>query len=226
MPFATAASRAYDLIKNGIADEFGNSTGAFDTAFAQSIYGNAPVPSNPPASGNIQGAYVLGEGISKYNGPVAGTAYNPYDPNDVMDSTARHTSSTLVTLLFGESLADTSWRSAMQYIWPAWINDALAKASGFTRVEIPNNSFEAKDVMAVAIAYTAVDHLGPFGTSAIRAMFDDAGQLGRIFSGAHNSQFDVSFLTGTINGTVKDALAEIAVQYAGDLALQGSTDSD
>jgi len=53
-------------------------------------------------------------------------SFSDYDKNGTLGLGGRHTSSTLVTLLFGETLEDTTWHEAMKYIWPGWINDTLA----------------------------------------------------------------------------------------------------
>ena len=127
------------------------------------------------------------------------------------------------TLLFGETLADKSWHDFAPYIWQPWTDSAIAEATGYSEVPIPNNKYGPEHVMAVAIAYTGAEGGGPFGDSAIRAMFDDANELGKIFKVPQSGLLEAEGPDGL---TVKRALAEIAVQFAGDLAVQKATDTE
>lgn len=63
------------------------------------------------------------------------------------------------------------------------------------------------------IAYTAID-VGetPYGTTAIRALFDDANELGRFYS--------LSNISGNwSDAAVKSDVSKLITQFAGDLAL-------
>jgi RTX calcium-binding nonapeptide repeat (4 copies) len=224
MPYQAAVAAAYDRALNGtlVSDGNGGMQSIPDPAFRAAIYG-AGNPAVAPNFSGQHGAYVVGESIQNWTYAPGSRPYgfevpfDPFDPNNTMTGGDRHTVSTLVTLMFAGQLVDTQWQSQMRYIWPAWRSNEVASAAGFKTAGPTNNLFYAADVMAVAIAYTAVNDQGPFGTAAIRALFDDATDLGKLYKGVGVS----NYISGD---SAKTALAEIVVQYAGDQAFVKSID--
>jgi RTX calcium-binding nonapeptide repeat (4 copies) len=195
------------------------------TQLRSDIYGNL----EPwlPAGAQTSGAYVLGEflqlarAVSLQAGPL--TQLDSYagvsDPFHKLHSIAL-----LVELLWAQENNKTDWQAVGNDLWNAYFSENVASALGLETLRGENNTVGG--VMRDIISYSAVD-VGsaghPFGDSAIRALFDDADQLGKLYTGAHNAILDSDAPGGS---TVKAALTEIAVQYAGDLAKQGATDAD
>ena len=111
----------------------------------------------------------------------------------------------------------TDSRSVGPSLYRALYNDDLAKKLDFA----PSSDSEwytRSAKMMAAIAYSALydpsaggDYALVFGDSAIRALFDDENQLGKLIS----AQGTADYLKLT---AVQDALAQIAVEYAGLLA--------
>jgi hypothetical protein len=77
--------------------------------------------------------------------------------------------------------------------------------------------------MQNAIAYSALEGNDGlvFGDTGIRAMFDDAGELGKALGNNPSAFFDETFGGGLLSSgtTIKQALANLLVQYAGALAI-------
>jgi hypothetical protein len=233
MPFLDAVAAAYSFARDGFVGTGVEGSGVYVSesdylSFRHSLYGDSPFPASAPTVSTLNGAYVKGEFIAFGNSIIPGgrpypfeqgddKALDAFDPSNVLDPFARHTSSSLVALMFGGGLGDLSWHASMRYLWPAWINNDIGRAIGFPQqYGEANNLYRAHDILDVAVAYTAVDHLGPYGTSAIRAMFDDANDLAHVVDSAGSSPI--------LNSQEVDrALGEIAVQYAGDLAYSHST---
>ena len=88
----------------------------------------------------------------------------------------------------------------------------VAKAAGFTKAGA-NESLEFAGKLSASIAYSALDGSEGlvFGNTGIRALFDDANELGRL---VENDQ-----LPGILSDNVDD-FADLIVQFAGQMALQ------
>ncbi|MEQ1710636.1 MAG: hypothetical protein ABL908_04455, partial [Hyphomicrobium sp.] len=107
--------------------------------------------------------------------------------------------------------------------WPAFrkeIIERLADESVSTAIGLKQSvtgRAAAGDQLQTLIAYSALDDgERPFGDSAIRALFDDADDLGRLVGGSGLGQV---LGEAAIADAVKAALAGIIVQHAGDLAF-------
>jgi hypothetical protein len=129
-----------------------------------------------------------------------------------------HSQALLTLLLYAQEKQLTAWNSIGSALYDAYFNSGkLGTAVGFqqgvTGAGAPNSQ------MLAAIAYSALDSGSmPFGDTGIKALFADADTLGHIVS---NSGF-----SGVMSGNkVTNALAEILVQHAGDLAKSANTDS-
>jgi hypothetical protein len=115
-----------------------------------------------------------------------------------------------VLLLYAREQVSEDWLNIGQHIIPALRDDDLGKAVNAARFK--GDLGDAR-IMESAIAYSALtEGERPFGDQAIRALFDDAAQLGRIVATA-----GVSGLV-TLSAT-QAALAKVIVQFAGDIAL-------
>jgi serralysin len=114
-----------------------------------------------------------------------------------------HSQSFLAILQYAKDNNHTEWHKVAQPLLTGWFapDNAIARPLGLTN-----------DEMLRKIAYTALD-IGeaPFGTAAIRALFDDANELGRFYS--------LSNISGNWNdAAVKSDLSKLITQFSGDLA--------
>src|SRR5262249_11025920 len=144
-PFKDAVDAAYAMATDGRPgpnDASGNAQN-----MRQFLYGNAQP--TEPSYAKIKAAYIPGEAISaildffkKFD--LAATGTRPYDfeekfsdydeQNSTLGLAGRHTSSQLVALLYGETLGNKAWHQSLQYIWPGWIDDEIAKTIGYKEV--------------------------------------------------------------------------------------------
>jgi RTX calcium-binding nonapeptide repeat (4 copies) len=106
----------------------------------------------------------------------------------------------------------TGWQSIGTELLDSIYNGDVAVAAGFLRSNVNNSgSAPAENKMAMALAYSAIDEgTLVFGDTGIRAMFDDANELGGVIGAGHAT----SSLRGAMAG-----LVEAFVQYAGMLAF-------
>jgi RTX calcium-binding nonapeptide repeat (4 copies) len=124
----------------------------------------------------------------------------------------RHSNTLMVIRMFGgePELADADWESAAKYFMPALFDENIARAAGARRIDATDGE-DMSGAMSAAIAYSAIDEgERPFGDTGIRAMYDDAANLGAALSAPNSS--------GSIRLSAQ-AIADIFVQYAGKLAI-------
>ncbi|MEQ1710634.1 MAG: hypothetical protein ABL908_04445 [Hyphomicrobium sp.] len=140
-----------------------------------------------------------------------------------------HSQNLLVLLMFardaqrnGELTGD--WHGVARTLLRTLFDPETAKALGVkksTNDDPGTGEADESGQLRSMIAYSAIDDgFRPFGDSAIRALFNDADELGKVYAGAVSYYLS----TGLIEDRVQQGLAEIAVQYAGELALQKATD--
>jgi hypothetical protein len=133
---------------------------------------------------------------------------------DALGIVGLHSQSLLVSLLYAENKNHDDWFSLGTEFGKAMSNDDIGKAIGFGQLD---GWYTNSARMQAAIAYSAIDEgERPFGDTGIRAMFNDLNQLGKFYD-----ETPTGFLAGD---GIKQALVDIAVQYAGDLALQDKQD--
>jgi Ca2+-binding RTX toxin-like protein len=184
-------------------------------AFAQSlrnnIYGGA-TPWNPVFTGNAW--YVEGELLdnllpardSQYLSPIFINSYG-----GTRSSIDLHDMALLVTLRYAElnyGITIADWHAVGSSFINSLFNDTLAIAAGY---ESLGGVFGDAQKMRNAIAYSAIDEgERPFGDTAIRAMFGDANELGKVF-GATGKSSIIQNYAGSISN--------ILVQFAGKLAI-------
>ncbi|MFK0691159.1 calcium-binding protein [Mesorhizobium sp. IMUNJ 23033] len=128
-----------------------------------------------------------------------------------------HSQSLMVLLLYADVNQETAWASIGLQLYSALFNDTIAnqvQLSGTAR-----GWYTSSAEMMAEIAYSALESgYMPFGDTGIRSLFADADKLGSLVS--------AGLLTGILGGyDVQNALAEILVQYAGDQAASGQTNS-
>ena len=126
-----------------------------------------------------------------------------------------HSQSLMVLLTYADVNNSSDWRSIGASLKASYFNDTVASAIGF----LGNGEtgwYAASAKMLAAIAYSAVDTASPtegkpFGDTGIRALFDDADELGKIVKDGLASQALQQALPG---------LTEAIVQFAGEMAFR------
>jgi hypothetical protein len=131
-----------------------------------------------------------------------------------LDAFRLHSQGLLVIKMFSdESGLEAVWEAELhEEILSALADDGVGEAAGYTESGTGGNK-SAGGKMEVAIAYSALDGSEGlvFGNTGIRALLDDANELGRLVA---NNQLP-GFLTNNV-----DDFADIIVQFAGQMALQ------
>lgn len=150
-----------------------------------------------PANGLLAGPWALSvslEGTESKLDPIA----------TGLGAVNLHSQSFLALLQYAKDNNHTEWHQIAQPLLTGWFatDDAIAKPLGLTN-----------DQMLRQIVYTALDSgVAPFGTAAIKALFDDANELGQFYS--------LGNISGNWNdAAVKSDLTKIITQFSGDLAL-------
>jgi hypothetical protein len=136
-----------------------------------------------------------------------------------------HSQSLSVLLLYADVNHDTGWASVGKSLYDALFDDSIAnKLLPF--VATSGGWYTPSAKMMAAIAYSALYNpnvIGSslvFGDTAIRALFDDEDQIGKLVT----TPSVAAYLQDT---HVQTALSDIAVEYAGLLAANRVThDSD
>ncbi|MEQ1718351.1 MAG: hypothetical protein ABL907_20610, partial [Hyphomicrobium sp.] len=172
--------------------------------------------------GPIFGPVVAGLAVGTGTVLELSTAYQYMNSNAgyFFDPIKLHSQSLITMLIFADVNGNVDWADIGAALNEAYFNPDIGKAIGFTAANVGGwYGYEAK--VLATIAYSAVDVSSPaggkpFGDSAIRALFDDADQLGRIYKNAPADPMK----------SAQSGLASIAVQFAGDLAFQKATDAD
>jgi serralysin len=216
MPFELSASAAY----NDAAYLYlgGEVTPAYVQAelFRQKVYGaDAPFANN---RSGLSGYAVTGEFLTParllQSTPVANldssTGFGTLNP-----ITQLHAQDLLVLLLYAQQNGFEAWRSISPNFIPVMFNQGgqqIGTALGLGQFAGPGADNDLAGVMRDLIAYTAIDEgFRPFGTTGIRALFDDANQIGSLAS----AQDTAAYLK---DDSVQKALADIFIEYAGLLA--------
>lgn len=120
-----------------------------------------------------------------------------------------HSQSFLALLQYAKDNHYTDWQTIAKPLLTGWFDadDTIAKPLGLTN-----------DQMLRQIVYTALDSgETPFGTAAIKALFDDANELGYFYS--------LSNLSGNLaDAAIKSDLTKIITQFSGNLAVNKVSD--
>ncbi len=125
----------------------------------------------------------------------------------------RHSISVLILGLYGQqSVSTVDWKVASKFFMPLLFDNDIAIAADAGAFRGAGTPVEKTyNVMRDAIAYSAIDvGVRVFGDTSIRALFDDAMDLGKV-PGLHTS--------GTFINAAASDISKIFVQYAGQLAI-------
>jgi hypothetical protein len=223
MPFNNAAYHAYNdtFSTRNIGDTADQIEFPGNAALQAKIYGSQePYPNNTSGLKAYQttdqflGPFtVLQTPTNQALDPHAG----PQDPFHAL-----HDMALLTMLLYADVSQETAWQSIGKPLFSALFNDSLGAAIGGR--DSQGNTFNASQMRTI-IAYSALDSgYEPFGTTAIQSLYNDADTLGTIQSAGNSTGFMAPTVL-SLRTPVK-ALAEIAVQFAGDQAAAANTDQD
>jgi hypothetical protein len=123
-----------------------------------------------------------------------------------------HNQAFIVEMMFGNQLSDTSWLRAGKELVAALFDDRVGQAAGASRLSgryIADGSFAL--ALQTAMAYSAIDDgTRVFGDTGIRALFDDANDLGKAL--------DLTNASNTLKNSAA-AISNMLTQFAGQLAV-------
>lgn len=147
---------------------------------------------------------------------------------EIDEAVSLHSQSFMVTMLFGQTeWTRSSWMSGAASIIPHMFSDSIGSSLGLSQVVdasetsgnlkgdaqiaagLATGYATAGDQLATRIAYTAIENGGPFGSQAIRIMFDDMSDIGEIIEGSGTGVFEWEGLLD-----LADGLGEIIVANA------------
>jgi serralysin len=165
--------------------------------------------------GTLAGTYAaaMGTGQTGYTLPSDGGLRSPVD---------LHSQALLVLLQWASDNNRVDWRHIAPSLWDAAFGDGVVLGKGIGLVQGTTGKTDEGSQMLTQIAYSglyngdASNWTLVFGDTGIRAMFDDADQVGRLAT----TSGVAGYLT---NGAVKKALSDILLQYAGLLARNMDT---
>jgi Ca2+-binding RTX toxin-like protein len=122
-------------------------------------------------------------------------------PGTSMSQLGAHSQSLLVMLLFATEAGHVQWERGADRLYTALASQNLADSLLLT-----------PEALQTMLAYSVIDEgVRPFGDAAIRALFNDADDLGLLLSRTDlRSEFT----------TIRQALMDVVVQYAGHLAVE------
>lgn len=178
----------------------------------ETVYKGQP-PWAPIIGSNISGYAVKGE-ILETNRVLSGFTPESIESESVgkLDDKQLHSQALLTTLLYGEKeISDKTWLTAREYFVRYLLDDNIALAAGAESISGRfNNEKSYASILATAIAYSAIDEgTRPFGDTGIRALYNDAGDLGTVLEDKN--------ISGSLKG-LAGALSQTLVQFAGQLA--------
>ena len=162
---------------------------------------------------NVYGSYLNGSIATLYHDEMPLVeALNGYNFNYSIDPIVIHGANMNVIFNYDELLSQTLGDSAKA--WMAIANPAFGPNPFLSSLDNSTIADElgvgSQSQLLTMIAYSAIDTgTAPFGDTAIRAMFDDANDLGRAFQSA-NASDALGLLSSGISNTL--------VTYAGYLA--------
>ena len=139
----------------------------------------------------------------------------------------RHSQALLVTLLYGEKNGFTDWHNsvASNAVLTGLFNDNVADAVGLVKGNVDEDhtvtggtgAVLTSDQMLRMIAYSAIDSgTTVFGDTALKALFDDADDLGAA----------ITWGGGSMVASLSEGIGQILDQFAGQLAEGKVSEAD
>ncbi|MDQ0456702.1 hypothetical protein QO005_003047 [Rhizobium paknamense] len=184
---------------------------------------NDMTPWAPLISNNLNAFAVTGEILGVLRTAEAqATAVEYLDSNGgIRDPLYKlHSQALLVSLQFAKDEQHVQWASVGKELWDAAFDQDVGRSAGFTDVGNAGR-YDAASKLMTAIAYSALDSGSAsadagygyvFGNTGIRAMFDDADELGSVVSAGKASEALSDAMPG---------LLQAVVQFAGLMAKRG-----
>ena len=190
MAFENAAQGTYDYAQKA----YTNTAEEFEEQRADRIWESAYLNQQPWAIDKVGIRSISTEGDVLAANRVAMTI-----PKDVLnfdaeidlpgslDSVAWHSMSTNVIRLFAETeVSGSDWQHSAKYFIPQLYNHSIGEAAGASDGEFAGTlltNHQYADIMRAALAYSAIEEgTRIFGDTGIRALFDDANDLGKALS--------------------------------------------
>lgn len=137
--------------------------------------------------------------------------------DQVLGSVDLHSMDALVIRMFGmpSEMANQSWKNSAAFFWPVLFDKDFAEDIGIPAENV-GGRLEADAKLRTMIAYTALDVGGapethPYGDVAIRAMYDDATDLGTILALTVGTRSEFALEKAAL-------ISQVFVEYAGWLA--------
>jgi hypothetical protein len=197
MPFERAAnSLSIDSVSNA--------------QLRQDFYNNLSAPT--PVIGNNHHAFATTGEFLYASRLLQSTAVASLDSNGGLRSPVALHSMALHTLLqYAATQANTDWYAVGRQLWDAGFNVAIADAAkvGLTNI---TGEYTSEYKMLTALAYSVIDEgTRVFGDVGVRAMFNDANDLGKVVKLSDASKSIIA---------AQGALAEMLVQFAGSMAFR------
>ncbi|MCJ2163449.1 MULTISPECIES: calcium-binding protein [unclassified Pseudodesulfovibrio] len=182
-----------------------------DEMLYDTIYGNT-VPYNPIfGSSSSISAYAASGEVLELNRLLQETPVTTIE-DDIWGPLDSHDQALLTILLYGESEAE-EWKRFREYLTPHLFDSDIAQATYAST--IANGGTSADAAMRHAIAYSSIDDgAKPFGKSGIRALYNDACDIGKIINEGASAIIDIS----------KDPIGKAVVQFAGQIAVAKISD--
>ncbi len=192
----------------------------YDADLKSLVYGSQDPWQNDPSG--IEGYIIEGEALDM--ALLARTGDDEkyhYDlgfveENFGLTSTQLHSMTTLVIRMFAEEaeVSTDDWKDAAQYFWPLMYDQGFAQSIGMDHSSLMGKNQADGDyasILRAITAYSAIDEgTRVFGDTGIRALYDDANNLGLAISTIANTASYVTYYATDIS--------KVFVQYAGLLA--------
>ncbi len=159
---------------------------------------------------NVTGELLQGLLFKRAIQPIQSTNINSYA--GISNPLNLHDIGLLINLMYAKENNLTDWHSIGSQFYNSFFNDGVGQAAGFTGAGT-GGVYDYAQKMHSAIAYSAIDSGATvFGNSAIRAMFDDADDLGRAVG-------KYSYMSSSALSSKSQAVSNILMQFAGQLAI-------
>ncbi|MFH1158585.1 MAG: calcium-binding protein [Pseudomonadota bacterium] len=134
------------------------------------------------------------------------------------DALAKHDAALQTLLVYADTTpglngADPDWKRAGKYFWPVMYREDFAGQIGMGGIA---GRYSADQKMRVMIAYSALDEgARPFGDTGIRALYNDANDLGYVLNSSGQSQTLIHYAVNISKGFV-----QFAAQMAKEAVLR------
>ncbi len=209
MPFEAAAKDAH-------AKALGWVTSPIDLigkALWQDFYNETSSPWAPLIGANLQGWAVTGEFLAAGRGLQTTPVTSLESHTSLVDPFSLHSQALLTMLLFARQENHTDWESFGEALNAAWFDDGVGEQAGFEG-EGSKGRYSPAYKQLSALAYSAIDEgTMVFGNTGIRALFEDANEVGQLMD---EGKAPLGY-TSALN--LERALAKSIVQFAGQMAL-------